>query len=30
MKNTTRTINMTDNENRTLSKSLTFHYSYAE
>ena len=24
------TINMTDNENRTLSKSLTFHYSYAE
>lgn len=24
------TLNMTDNENRTLSKSLTFHYSYAE
>ena len=24
------TLNMTDNENRNLSKSLTFHYSYAE
>lgn len=24
------TLNMTDNENRTLSKSLTFHYSYVE
>lgn len=24
------TLDMTDNENRTLSKSLTFHYSYVE